>query len=324
MTKDELRQIIALVADEGVVRVADLRDLGATSKDVEAARRRGDLTNVVRGIDVVGADPPEGDLRARVALVHAGPGAVLSGLWAARELGWRWVPVSAVVQALVPGDRRRRASQSWVRLRRCNRLTGAPAQWLRGLPVADNAQIVVDACRHLTSLRDVRGVVLGALLDRRTTLEEIRAVMGRGQVAGTALLRRACLDAERGAVSPPEAEFCDAMIGQGVAFYLNCELWVHGVFVGKPDGYVVGTGVGWECDSQEEHAEDDKLQHTLDRDKRWVRTFGLSLEHRTPRRFRQDPSAFVSDVLAEVERRRRLGLKEPDGLEIRPCGPLLH
>ena len=323
MTRQDIKDLIARVTRDGVVRVRDLRAAGATDEEIHAARRRGDLTRVVQGIDIPGDQPPVGDQRARVALAHAGEGSLLTGLWAAAALGWKWVPSTVVIQVLVPAERRRRSSELWIKVRRSNRLPGAPTQWVRGLPLADNAQIVVDACRQLKSLRDVRGVVLGAVADGHTTVEQIRAAMGRGQTAGTALCRRACVDAERGAASPPEADFCDVMIGLGLPFYLNCELWVDGAFVGKPDGWIVGTGVGWECDSKEEHAEGDKLQATLDRDKRFVRGQGLSLEHWTPARFWADPQAFVRAVLGEIDRRQRLGLTEPPGLEIRPCGPLL-
>lgn len=323
MTSDELQALIDQFQRDGIVRVRDLRAGGASDKDVAAARARGDLVRALRGIDVLPGVQLVGDVRARVALRHAGDGSVLTGLWAAKERGFRWVPDTSTITVLVEPERRRQSYEEWVRVRRCGNLSQLDVQSVRGLPVAPDAQIVVDASRELTSLRDVRGLVLGAVADGRCSAQEIRAAMGRGRASGTRHTRRACIDAERGATSPPEAELGDALLGLGRPFYLNCEVWIDDELLGKPDAYLVGTGVGGEMDSRERHEAVDLLDATLERDRRFVRRGGLSLEHVTPTRFRASPSAFVQRMFDEADRRLALGLTEPAGLRLVPHGPLL-
>ena len=323
MTRDQLQALIDLLQQDGIVRVSDLRAAGASDKDVAAARARGDLLRAVRGIDVVRGVELVGDVRARVALRHAGEGAVLTGLWAAKQRGFRWAPDTERLTVLVEPERRRQSYEEWVRVRRCGNLRQLQVQSVRGLPVAPDAQIVVDASRELLALRDVRGLVLGAVADGRCTVQDIRAAMGRGRASGTKHARRACIDAERGATSPPEAELGDALLGCGRPFYLNCEVWLDDVFIGKRDAYLVGAGVGGEMDSRERHEAVDLLDATLERDRRFVRIAGLSLEHVTPTRFRSDPSAFVRRMLEEADRRVALGITEPLGLRLVPHGPLL-
>ena len=191
-----------------------------------------------------------------------------------------------------------------------------------GLPVAAVAQVVVDASRQVGSLQDVRGIVLGAVADERCTVEEILEVLDRSATAGTKWIRRACRDSERGAASPPEAEAADAFLGQGMPFYVNCAVYVGKVLLGVVDIWIVGRGTGGELDSREWHEQQDLLDATLGRDKRFVRA-GLSLEHITPTSFRRDPQRFVRTLRSEADRRAALGMVEPAGLRLMPRGPLL-
>jgi hypothetical protein len=261
-------------------------------------------------------------VKAHVAVKHAGEGAVVSGLVAARLLGYRWVPDSAQVQVLIEAERRRRSSEGWVLVRRFVDIHLLKTISLHGLEIAPAPKLLADAARELRQLRDVRGLVLGAIADERCTAEELRAVLDSGAVAGTALARRACLDAERGATSPPEAELVDALLELGLPFYCNVEIWLDGVLLGVADAWLVGTGVGAELDSREFHAEGALLDDTLLRDKRFSRA-GLELCHITPGRYRRDPQAFLRELLQAVMARRSQGQAEPAGLTLRPRGPLL-
>jgi hypothetical protein len=182
---------------------------------------------------------------------------------------------------------------------------------------------VVDVARDCRSLRDVRGLVPGAVADRRTTADGVLERLKLGAVGGTAWRRRAARDAACGAVSPPEAELADDLRGCGQPFYVNADLRVRGHFVGRFDVYLVGTGVGGEMDSREWHEGAEQLDQTLLRHERAHR-WGLSLVHVTPGRFRADPASFTARLLREVAERRRQGLGEPDGLVVTPRGPLLR
>ncbi|MEX2288774.1 MAG: hypothetical protein WD794_00415 [Mycobacteriales bacterium] len=182
---------------------------------------------------------------------------------------------------------------------------------------------MVDGARECQSLRDVRGLVLGAVADGHAGIPDLLALLDAGAVARTAWARRAVRDAQRGAASPPEAELVDGLIGCGHPFYVNPEVRLHGRFAGYLDVYLVGTGVGAEMDSKERHGEQEQLDDTLGRHESATNA-GLSLVHVIPTRYRADPAAFHARLFAAVSDRRLRGLGEPAGLEVVPRGPLLR
>ncbi len=101
-------------------------------------------------------------------------------------------------------------------------------------------------------------------------------------------MRRAIEDARDGAASCPEAELADeaaarARAGRLPRFLLNPEVRVRGRLLGRPDGWFVGHGLGWEVDSRTHHAQDRDFDATLARHDLWL-AHGLSLLHVTPRR----------------------------------------
>jgi hypothetical protein len=313
----------------GVVTAGELRRAGVDRKVVERLVRSGRWTRLWRGTYVVDGHRPGPLVLAHAAVKHAAPASgtdlplpVVTGLAGARAVGMRWIPSSARVQVLV-GKEVRRRSNDHVLVRRAHDLAAVPTWRWGGLAVADPARLVVDGARECHSLRDVRGLVLGAVADGLTSAAQVLDVLAQGAVGGTAWCRRAARDAADGAASPPEAELVDDLHGCGHPFYVNPDVHVQGRFVGRFDVYLVGTGVGGEIDSRERHEQADLLDQTLLRHER-AHASGLSLVHVTPTRFRADPAAFTARLLAAVAERRRQGLREPDGLVVTPRGPLLH
>ncbi len=296
--------------------VMTTQTLGAAGADRLLRKRivrAGHLVPVLRGIYAL--DEPGPRERVHAAVERGGPGAIVTGLWAARWLGLRWVPPSDRPQVLIPAERRR-TSSSKVLIRRAHDHHNVVTWTHDDLRVAHAARAVVDGCRELARLNDVRGLVLGAVADRWCTAEELSDLLSRGAVGGTAHARRAVLDAERGAASPPEAELIDTLLRRRVSFVANPALWVDGQLVGRPDVYLLGTGVGGELDSKERHAEAELLDATLQRHGRFAHA-GLWLEHVTPARFRRDPDAYVDLLLARAAVHR-----EPAGLRVVHVGPV--
>ena len=294
----------------GVVTAGDLRLAGVDRKVVERLVRNGRWTRLWRGTYLVDGHQPGPLVMAHAAVKHAAPASgtdlplpVVTGLAGARAVRMRWVPSGARVQVLVSKDVRR-LSNEHVLVRRAHDLAEVPTWQWGGLAVAEPARLVVDGARECRTLRDVRGLVLGAVADRLTSAAQVLEVLQQGAVGGTAWCRRAARDAADGAASPPEAELADDLRGCGHPFYLNPDVHVQGRFVGRFDVYLVGTGVGGEVDSRERHEEADLLDQTLLRHQR-AHAFGISLLHVTPTRFRADPAAFTAGLLAEVAQRRR-------------------
>lgn len=262
--------------------------------------------------------------RIEAAVAHTGPEAVITG-WAACELhGMRYVPEQLAVPVLVNEDRRL-VSTPWVQVQRSKRRP----RWKKygeGFMVAAPARAVVDAARHGPDLRTVRALVLAAIGDKHVTQAELRRELDAGPRNGSGLCRRALDDARRGAASAPECEMADAA-GRGVRrglltpFLLNAELWVSGVQLAVLDGYVVGSGVGWETDSDEFHAEPEDADATRDRSTR-VAGGGVQLVHASPRQMRNDPVHWLDGLAAAVRARRASGYREPSELVVVPRGPL--
>ncbi len=343
MRSDELDRLATRLGTErgGVVTAADLRAAGADPDTVRTALARR-WQAPVRGVYVPHRRELTAVELAHVAVAHAGAGAVLTGLVAARALGMRWVPDLPGAMVLVEPERRRASSQSHVLVRRFGALSTLPTTPWKGLLLAPAAQVVVDAGRQVAAhrradlgdrrreqawlddscLREVRGLVLGAVADRLCSLDEVRAVVEAGAMRDSALLRRAVRDAERGATSPPEAELIDGLLGEGVPFWANLELHDDDGLVVVLDVYLAGTGVGGELDSRQEHGSEQQLDATLQRHRR-VQAHGAELLHVPPTRYRTDPAGFHSSLIDAARDRLGRGLGDPPGLRLVPRGPLL-
>jgi hypothetical protein len=333
MDISQLRQLAArLGADHhGVVRVEDLRLAGATHDQLRLLRT--ESRNPAEGVLVVGDHEIDDLVNAEIGLALGGDDAVISGALPARWLGLPWIPDRLVrIVVLIPEERRRNPTDL-VSIQRTKGLETMEVREYFGIPIAPTARIVVDTARQISQqrrvpeaqkLRDVRGVVLGAIGKKACTLEDVLVVLGQGSTAHSKLARRACVDAARGAVAPPEAEVTDDLLTFSVPFYCNVEVWIDGVFMGIVDVWLVGTGVGIEKDSRQEHELPPALDATLVRSKAF-RVKGAELEHVTPARYRSNPAAFLEDVFSTVRRRQAEGKGDPPGLELRkPRGPMLQ
>lgn len=333
------------VATHGVLKASQLR-LAGSQPDTIALALRSHWQAPLRGVYVPHRNPLSDPELAHVAVAHAGPEAVVSGAVVARLYNFRWLPDDLVgVVALIPPENRRVSSDGQVLVRRCSALATMPTRSWEGVKVAPPPQVVIDTCRQLLAirrarasrpgeghpggwfaswcLRDIRGVVLGAVADRHCTATEVRELLDAGAMRDSALIRRACLDASRGAASPPEAELVDGLLGCGVTFVCNVELWDGDVLVAVLDLYLIGTGVGGELDSKEAHERKDLLDATLRRDRR-VSSYDVDLLHVTPSRYRSDPAQFHQDLFAAARDRLRRGLGDPPGLRMVPRGPVMR
>lgn len=309
-----------------VLSSAELSALGIYATTVARLVAAGRWQRLWRGMYLCSPHPPSALHRAHAAVKHAKSGAsrtIVSGLAGAAAMGMRWVPEHTRVQVLV-GPCVQRASNDGVLIRRTWDISSVLTWNWGGLAVAEAGRLVVDGARECTQLSDVRGLVLGAVADGRTGPEELLALLDGGAVGGTALTRRAVRDALRGAASPAEAEVIDALIGRGRPFVANADVHVGERFLGKLDGYLLGTGVGYEVDSREHHGRSEDMSATLQRHERASRGELVTLVHVTPTSFRARPDQFFARLEEALDYRRTSGLGEPAGLWIRSSGPVLR
>lgn len=321
MPKQHLPAAVQL-ADDGVIIRRALAAAGLNPYLGDRVVREGAGLRLAPSTILLGTTPTDAQLMA-AARAHAGDDLVVTGLLACRLLGLTDTPDDEAIDVLVPAGRRR-VSTSYVRVHPTLR---PPRYWTHasGVRVADPHRAVVDAARRLRRLQDVRALVLMALCQRWCGLDQLRAELDAGPRNGTALCRRALRDGEAGAWSAPEAEVADVARADPrlPQLLLNPTLLIDGVVVGQPDGWFVGLGLGWEVDSRQFHADDDRFDATLARHDRFG-SHGLQLLHVTPRRARRLGASYADVLAGAVDARRRAAQPEPAGLRVRPFDPRAH
>ena len=309
------------VVRDGVVTRSALTAAGVDDDLGDRLVRQGDWTRLAPSVYLASSAPPSDDQLVAAARAHVGPHLVVTGLITCRALDLPYVPDERVVEVLIPPGTRA-VSSPYVVVHQSGR---SQPTWSRaGLAYAMPARAVVDGGRRLPELRSVRALVLGAACQGFVTAQELTDEVEAGAQRGSALVRRAAEDAVAGAWSAPEAEAADlvsAAVRQGrlPPFLLNPLVLRNGRRVGRPDGWIPGTGVGWQMDSHQHHSSLDDFDRTLAVHDGFAEN-GLSLLHVTPRRLRQLGPAWVDLLCAAVEARPRVA--EPADLVVEPVGPL--
>lgn len=310
----------ARLARDSVIARGDLLAAGVDPRVLRRECASGRWTLLLPGVALVGGGEPTPRQRCRAALAAAGPGAALTGAAGCRLWDLVDVPRRQVVDVVVPRARRVAPHP----LLRAHRSTGPYDVWQRdGLPVAGADRCVADAARDLTDLREVRALVLPAVRGPWMNAAGLLAVLAGTGSAGSALCRRALADAARGAWSAPEAEAAELVV-RAVRrralppAVLNAQVRHAGDVLGTVDGWLIGTGVGWELDSVRHHGGAVDLDATLERHERFAAA-GLVLLHRAPSRLRRAPSEFVAALRVLAAR-----TPAPAGLELRAHTPALR
>ena len=301
----------------GAVSATALRSAGVSLDVADRQVKAGRWQRGARGVYVLHDRPLGPEDLARVGHAYVRAPCVVTGLIAAHLLGVRWLPPADRVHVLVD-DPLRRPSSGLVHVTRAAPLGEVPRWSWSGIQVAAPERAVVDAALACTRLRDARGVVLGAVEERWASWECLAEVLAERRRNGSALVRQALLDAERGCASPPEAELVDALVGCRRPFLANPDVWRDGRYLGRPDVWLVGTDTGGEVDSVERHGSADDTESTYDRHERFDSS-SVQLVHLSVRRIRQDPAAAAAHLLG-----RGAGRAAPPGLVVRPRGPLLR
>ena len=292
---------------------------GRIRRLVEAGEWRAASDSIVIRSSVVGDRSLQ-----RAAALQLGPKHAVTGAAGLRELGMRGAPAGPDVHVLMQHTRQLVA----VPPLHLVRTTRWPETWPAGddINVASGERCAIDAARFAPDLRSARAVLCAAAC-WGIDVESLVAELAHIPQQGSAVTRRAVGDVVAGARSAPEAELGDTLCaavtsGALPPFLLNPDVHVDGDFVGTPDAWIVGTGVGVQVDSREFHGEEDDFDRTLARHDTYAAA-GLSLLHVTPKRLRRLGASYIDVVVDAVEARRRSGGTEPSGLAITAHGPLL-
>jgi len=237
-------------------------------------------------------------LERRLGAQHYGGGqSVITGLDALSELGVRTAQrlLDPKVHVLVPHSSHR-TSHGFAVVTRTRRLP--PTVERRGLRCAPLARSLVDACRRLENLDDVRELVADVVqnhgLEPAALLVEIRAAARQR----TALARAVVREISAGVRSVAEARLRGAFRRFGVPEPLwNAELrTAEGDFVARPDAYWADAGVALEIDSMAWHLSPGRYKRTQRR-QRNLTVHGVEVLPVAPSDVLADPEELCRQVM---------------------------
>src|SRR5215469_12872172 len=284
-----------LQAQDNVISRQQALACGLTRKALAyRVRPDGPWQRLLPGSYVAHTGLPTAEQKDMAALLYAGPRSVLTGPAALRGLRVT-VAEPGRRDVLVPASRRPR-SVGFVTIHRTTRMperVACEGRRLYALP----ARALADTARGMTSLREVRALIAGALQRGDCKLEMLAVELREGQVRGSALLRRVLAEAAGGIRSVVEAEFKDLIERARLPQPLfNARLFAAGgTFIGMPDAWWPDAGVAAEIDSRQWHLRPDDWEKTMHRHRAMSR-HGILVLHFTPRQIRSDPAAVIADI----------------------------
>jgi hypothetical protein len=232
------------------------------------------------------------------ALLHAGPGSVLTGQAALHGLRLA-TPRPRCFDVLVPATRRP-ASLGFVAVHRTTRM---PQRVIRegerryALP----PRAFADAARSLAGLAEVRALIAGAVQRGDCPLSALARELREGQMWDSARLRRVLEEVADGVRSVTEAEFRNLITRARLPWpSFNARLFTaDGSFIACPDAWWAREGVAVEIDSREWHLNPAGWERTMRRHAR-MSTHGILVLHFTPRQIRTDPARVIATIRATL------------------------
>ena len=277
---------------QGRVSLAQLRRLGVSTSTAQGWEAQGYLKRLLPGIYAVGHAAPSWEADLWAAVLHAGPGAMLSHGTAAR-----WCGVidhaPSIIEVSTP-----RNVRSLPGIKVHARRRGLVRAFHKGIPVTTGAVMMVDLAA--TSSRRVVHRALGQLdFQKRLDIDALLAACGSGR-RGAAPLREAIEDYEprrKYANGPLEEDFLDLCRRRGLPLPL-LNVYVHDI---KADAHWPQAGLVVELDSELSHSSPAQRR----RDRRndlTLRSHGLTVLRYDWDLVHQQPSEVCRDVLSMLER----------------------
>lgn len=285
-----------------VVTHAELAALGMALSTVTWRHRPGGVWNgILPGVVLAHRGTPTPDERSRAAYKYAGDGAILTGVSALRRFRLRCPDEGEHV--LVPHTRRRN-SYDFAVVERTRHLPEVVV--INGVPCAPPARALVDACRRLRRLDDVRELVSHVLQQGACTLAALVDEVRRAARGRSALSRQVLREMSAGVRSAAEAKARRVILDSGLPVPVwNVEVIADGVWLARVDAAWPALGAVLEIDSMAWHLSAEAYRRTQRRQRR-LTSRGVLVLPIAPGDIFADPQAFLAELaalLAEAERR---------------------
>jgi hypothetical protein len=283
-----------LRAQDNVISRRQALACGLTSDAVvHRIRPGGPWQRLLNGIYLAQTGPPAVVQKEMAALLHGGPGSVLTGAAALRGLGLTTAEPQAF-DVLVPLSRRP-GSVAFVVTHRTARMPRLIREGQRCYALAPRA--LADAARGLTDLGEVRALIAGAVQRHGCPLHALTVELAEGPTRNSARLRQVLAEVAAGVRSGSEAEFRDLIMRARLPIPMfNARLFAaDGSLIAVPDAWWPDAGVAGEVDSREWHLSPDDWQRTMRRHAK-MSAHGILVLHFTPSQIRSSPVAVAATI----------------------------
>ena len=280
-----------------MIAASELVELGVPESTVyRRCRDGGPWQLLAPGIVLLHNGAPSVRQLEVAALLHGGPGAVLTGLSAIRHHGLRRGPAATQVHVLVPQVRQVRS----VRHVLVERTTRMPRPVLRsGLPVAPLDRAVLDAVRRLKDTEEIAALLAEPVQRRMLLAEHLLRELDAGCRKGSATPRvvlRAVVDGVHSAAEFVARDWWLDRSDLPPARFNARVLDERGRFVAIVDVLVEESGFVWEIDSVEAHFSTPEQVEETARRRRALTAVGLHVLGTRPGQLRGDPEGTHQDV----------------------------
>ncbi|WP_026204837.1 hypothetical protein [Actinomycetospora chiangmaiensis] len=294
---DDLESMRA-AADDDVIAVVALMALGVPESTIyRRCRKDGPWQLLAPATVLLSNGPPTRRQRLVAALLHAGPGSMVTGLDAARAHGLRRGELPEDVHVLIAAFRQVRSVRG-IRVERTKRL---PTPVLRdGLPVAPLDRCVLDAVRRLRDRGRIAAILTEPVQRRMVTRQALRLELDAGCRRGSGTPREVLGSIDDGVRSPAEFDvrrWWSEHPDLGTMRW-NVRLFdVQGRFLGIADAFDEEIGLVAQVDSTEHHFMTPDQVVETERQHRAYRSAGLHVVGIRPSRLRSDREGLYRDVL---------------------------
>jgi very-short-patch-repair endonuclease len=314
MKPDETALGAVLLRQHGVIARSQALACGLTDGAVRCRiADGGPWQRLLPGTYLAATGTPTVTQREIAALAYAGPQSVITGSAALRRHGIGTEETGAIT-VLIPMRRAVRSTEA-VTIWRTQRMPRFLVD--EGVRVALPPRAVADTARALSSLRDVRAVVAGAVQARHCPISALARELDEGPRRHSALLRQAIAEVRDGIRSVTEAEFRDLLRRARLPTPMfNASIFAGRTFLATVDAWWPDAAVAAEVDSREWHLGPADWERTMRRHDAMTAR-GILVLHFTPRVIRTDPAS----VVAEIRDAIRAGRARPAlNLRTRPAG----
>jgi hypothetical protein len=279
----------------GIVARASLVAIGMSHSSISLrCRPGGPWQRLIPGVVLLNNGTPTRQQLGEGALSHAGAGAVITGLEAARLHGVRKLPAFRAVHVLIPHERKV-ASRGFAVVER----TIHPPKPVRinGLPVAPLARALVDASRRMDNLDHVRAMIADAVQRGVCEPGALRDELAEASTIGSALPRRVVHEMERGVRSAAEGWAYAVVKRTGLPEpEWNVEITSQdGALLGVADAYWKKIALAWEIDSYDYHLSPEDYRRTM-RKHTALAAAGVIVVHTLPSQLRDDPAGVIRSL----------------------------